>query len=115
MTTLSVIAGITKRARLVTGILLAALRRPVVLAKTAATLDVLSGAASTSASAWVGNARIRSRGTRLRPARWLLDHALEVCTALWTQPVAHYQSPELGFERIHMMPKPRQSGGVRSG
>jgi Coenzyme F420-dependent N5,N10-methylene tetrahydromethanopterin reductase and related flavin-dependent oxidoreductases len=42
----------------------------------------------------------------------LLDHTLEVCTALWTQRVAHYQSPELGFERIHMMPKPCESGGV---
>ena len=43
MTTLSVIAGSTERVRLATGILLAALRRPVVLAKTASTLDVLSG------------------------------------------------------------------------
>jgi alkanesulfonate monooxygenase SsuD/methylene tetrahydromethanopterin reductase-like flavin-dependent oxidoreductase (luciferase family) len=42
----------------------------------------------------------------------LLDHTLEVCTVLWTQRVAHYESPELGFENIHMMPKPLQPGGV---
>jgi len=42
----------------------------------------------------------------------LLDHTLEVCTALWTQSVARYQSPELDFDRIHMMPKPLQAGGV---
>jgi len=43
MTTLSVIAGMTADVRLGTNILVAALRRPVVLAKSAATLDVLSG------------------------------------------------------------------------
>src|SRR3954466_15945430 len=43
MTSLAVIAGATSQVRLATGIVLAALRRPVVLAKSAATLDVLSG------------------------------------------------------------------------
>jgi Luciferase-like monooxygenase len=41
-----------------------------------------------------------------------LDHTLEVCTALWTQGAARYDSPELAFDRIHMMPKPVQAGGV---
>ncbi len=43
LTTLSVLCGMTSRVRLGTNILIAALRRPVVLAKAAATLDVLSG------------------------------------------------------------------------
>lgn len=43
LTVLSVVCGLTTRVRLATNILLAALRRPVVLAKMAATLDVLSG------------------------------------------------------------------------
>ena len=43
LTALTFVAGVTNQIRLGTNILLAALRRPVVLAKTAATLDVLSG------------------------------------------------------------------------
>ena len=43
LTTLSVLAGMTSRIRLGTNILVAALRRPAVLAKSTATLDVLSG------------------------------------------------------------------------
>ncbi len=113
LTTLSVIAGATERVRLGTGILLAALRRPVVLAKTAATLDVLSGG-RLDLGVGVGWQReeydaagldFDGRGRRL-------DHTLEVCTALWNEPVAQYHSTELDFERIHMMPKPLQPGGV---
>ena len=113
LTTLSVIAGSTERIRLATGILLAALRRPVVLAKTAATLDVLSGG-RLDLGVGVGWQREEYEAAGLdfdRRGR-LLDHTLEVCTALWTQTVGRYQSAELDFDRIHMMPKPLQPGGV---
>jgi len=113
LTALSVIAGATERARLSTGILLAALRRPVVLAKAAATLDVLSDG-RLDLGVGVGWQREEYEAAGLDFARRgrLLDHTLEVCTALWTQRVAHYQSEELAFDRIHMMPKPVQTGGV---
>lgn len=113
LTTLSVIAGTTERVRLATGILIAALRRPVVLAKTAATLDVLSGG-RLDLGVGVGWQREEYEAAGLdfdRRGR-LLDHSLEVCTALWTEPVTAYRSPELGFDRIHMMPKPLRPGGV---
>jgi probable F420-dependent oxidoreductase len=113
LTALSVIAGITERVRLGTGILLAALRRPVVLAKTAATLDVLSGG-RLDLGVGVGWQReeYEAAGLAFADRGRLLDHTLEVCTALWTSPVAEHSSPELAFERIHMMPKPLQAGGV---
>jgi probable F420-dependent oxidoreductase len=113
MTTLSVIAGSTERVRLATGILLAALRRPVVLAKTAATLDVLSGG-RLDLGVGVGWQREEYDAAGLDFARRgrLLDHTLEVCTALWTEQAARYRSAELGFDRIHMMPKPLHPGGV---
>ena len=107
------IAGVTERVRLATGILLAALRRPVVLAKTAATLDVLSGG-RLDLGVGVGWQREEYDAAGLdfdRRGR-ALDHTLEVCQALWTQQAARYESPELAFERIHLMPKPAQPGGV---
>jgi len=113
LTTLSVIAGVTERVRLGTGILLAALRRPVVLAKTAATLDVLSGG-RLDLGVGVGWQReeYEAAGLDFAGRGRLLDHSLEVCTALWTESVARYESAELEFDHIHMMPKPVQPGGV---
>jgi probable F420-dependent oxidoreductase len=113
LTALSVIAGVTERVRLATGILLAALRRPAVLAKSAATLDVLSGG-RLDLGVGVGWQReeYEAAGLDFAQRGRLLDHTLEVCTELWTHTTARYQSPELEFERIHMMPKPLQPGGV---
>jgi probable F420-dependent oxidoreductase len=108
-----VLAGATERVRLGTGILIAALRRPVVLAKTTATLDVLSGG-RLDLGVGVGWQREEydAAGLAFADRGRLLDHTLELCTALWTEPVARYRAPELEFERIHMMPKPLQPGGV---
>jgi probable F420-dependent oxidoreductase len=113
LTTLSVVAGCTERIRLGTGIIIAALRRPVVLAKSAATLDVLSGG-RLDLGVGVGWQReeYEAAGLDFDGRGRLLDHTLEVCTELWTQTVGHYESPELSFDRIHMMPKPLQPGGV---
>jgi probable F420-dependent oxidoreductase len=113
LTTLSVIAGMTARIRLGTNILLAALRRPVVLAKSAATLDVLSGG-RLDLGVGVGWQReeYEAAGLDFENRGRLLDHSLEVCQRIWREQRAAYQSPELRFEAIHSMPKPLQPGGV---
>jgi len=112
-TTLSVVAGMTSRVRLRTQILLAALRRPVVLAKCAATLDVLSGG-RLDLGVGVGWQReeYEAAGLQFEGRGRLLDHTLEVCQTLWRERRASYSSPELTFKNIHQMPKPLQSGGV---
>jgi probable F420-dependent oxidoreductase len=113
LTTLAVLAGMTSRVRLGTNIIIAALRRPVVFAKSAATLDVLSGG-RLDLGVGVGWQREEydAAGLDFEGRGRLLDHTLEVCQTFWREERARYQSPELRFEAIHMMPKPVQPGGV---
>ena len=113
LTTLSVLAGMTTRVRLGTNILIAALRRPVVLAKSAATLDVLSGG-RLDLGVGVGWQReeYEAAGLEFDGRGKLLDHSLRVCQTLWREQRANFDSPMLKFEGIHMMPKPVQPGGV---
>ena len=113
LTVLSVIAGITSRVRLATGILLAALRRPVVLAKTAATLDVLSGG-RLDLGVGVGWQReeYEAAGLEFESRGHLLDHTLEVCQTLWRHAPAQFDSEELEFDAIHQFPRPVHDGGV---
>jgi alkanesulfonate monooxygenase SsuD/methylene tetrahydromethanopterin reductase-like flavin-dependent oxidoreductase (luciferase family) len=85
----------------------------VVLAKTLATLDALSGG-RLDIGVGVGWQREEYEAAGLdfdRRGR-LLDHTLEVCQTLWREERAGYASDELQFEAIHMMPKPLQHGGV---
>jgi probable F420-dependent oxidoreductase len=110
---LTAVAATTTRIRLGTGVLLAALRRPAVLAKQLATMDVLSGG-RVDLGVGVGWQReeYEAAGLSFKGRGRLLDHTLEVCQTLWTQQRAVYDSPELSFDGIHQMPKPLQPGGV---
>lgn len=108
LTLLSVVAGRTERIRLATGVLVAALRRPVVLAKAVATLDVLSGG-RVDLGVGVGwqEAEYVAAGLSFGDRGRLLDESLEMCERLWRSPVA-----ELASGPVHQMPKPLQPGGV---
>jgi probable F420-dependent oxidoreductase len=113
LTVLSALSAVTTRVRMATGILLAALRRPVVLAKTAATLDVLSGG-RLDLGVGVGWQReeYEAAGLDFGERGRLLDHALAVCQTLWRDSPARFDSEDLQFEAIHQMPHPVQPGGV---
>jgi probable F420-dependent oxidoreductase len=113
MTTMSFLAGMTSRVRLTNSILLAALRRPVVLAKAAATLDVLSGG-RLDLGVGIGWQReeYEAAGLDFRARGRLLDQTLEVCQLLWRTQRASYSAPGLSFSSVHLMPKPAQADGV---
>jgi probable F420-dependent oxidoreductase len=113
LTVLTALSSITSRVRLATGILLAPLRRPVVLAKTAATIDVLS-AGRLDLGVGVGWQReeYEAAGLDFEQRGRILDHTLAVCQTLWRDSPARFESEELSFDRIHQMPHPVQPGGV---
>jgi probable F420-dependent oxidoreductase len=112
-TVLAWASGFTERIRLGTNIMIAALRRPVVLAKELATLDVLSGG-RVDLGVGVGWQReeYEAAGLDFESRGALLDHTLSVCRTLWTEQRADHDDEFLQFEAIHQMPKPLQPGGV---
>lgn len=105
LTVLSVIAGQTRRVRLSTGILIAALRAPAVLAKSVATLDVLSGG-RVDLGVGVGwqRAEYEAVGLEFERRGSLLDAALARVTELW--------APSPTSDDLWCEPKPLQPGGV---
>ena len=113
LTTIAHLTAVTARVRFGTNILLAALRRPVVLAKMAATIDVLSGG-RLDLGVGVGWQREEYEAAGLSYERRgrLLDHTIEVCQTLWRNQVASHDDDGLKFANIHQMPKPLQPGGV---
>src|SRR5262245_22184007 len=113
LTFLTYVAAVTTELRLGTNILLAALRRPVVLAKSAATLDVLSGG-RIDLGVGIGWQReeYEAAGLDFSNRGRLLDDSLEALRVLWTAKSADLDTPSLRFARIHQMPKPVQPGGV---
>jgi len=109
LTVLAMAAARTTRVRLATTILLAALRRPAVLAKTAATIDYLSGG-RLDLGVGVGwqRAEYEACGLDFGSRGQALDRSLEICQLLWEQDVMSFESDGLAFESVHMMPKPIQ-------
>lgn len=107
LTLLAMIGARTERVRLGTSILIAALRRPVVLAKTAATIDVLT-AGRLDLGVGVGwqAEEYAAAGLDYATRGNQLDQTLEVCQLLWSSDRAGYAGDGLAFDGIHQMPKP---------
>ena len=111
--TVSYMVAITTRIRFITTILLAALRRPAVLAKMVATLDVLSsGRFEMGVGVGWQREEYEAVGLSFENRGRLLNHTIEVCQTIWRNGTASYESDELSFRNIHQMPKPVQPGGV---
>lgn len=113
LTVLAAVTSVTDRIRLGTYVILAALRRPMVLAKVSATLDALSkGRFELGAGIGWQREEYETAGLEFERRGRLLDQTLAVCQTLWTEERASFDDGELRFENIHNMPKPVHPGGV---
>ena len=110
---LSYVAALTTRIRLATGILILPQRNPVVLAKAAATLDVLSGGRLTLG---VGVGWLKEEfdciGVPFEERGARTDEYIEALRALWRQPEATFSGKFINFARAKSYPKPVQPDGV---
>jgi probable F420-dependent oxidoreductase len=113
LTVLAAIAGATSRVRLATGILIAPLRPAIVLAKTAATLDVLSrGRLELGVGVGWQREEFDAAGLDFDTRARRLDDTLAACRALWRDSPASFSSETVSFEKIWCEPHPLQPDGV---
>jgi probable F420-dependent oxidoreductase len=110
---LAAIAGATQRLRLATGILIAPMRPAVVLAKMAATLDVISGGRlDLGLGAGWHAAELRSAGVDPATATQALEDTLGACRALWSGGPASFRSPSIEFENLYCHPCPSSGASL---
>jgi probable F420-dependent oxidoreductase len=110
--TMTYVAAVTERVRLGTSVIVLPQREPVLVAKQAATLDVLShgrlilgiGAGWNEREFGFLGASFGDRGRRL-------DEYIQALRALWSTPDARFAGQFVRFEDTSFRPQPVQPGG----
>ena len=113
LTVLSAIAGATSRVRLSTGIIIAGLRPAALLAKTAATLDVISGG---RLDIGVGTGWQKEEydacGLDFSKRGQILTDTLGACRELWKGGPVDFESETVTINEVWCHPTPVQPGGI---
>ena len=113
VTTLAAMAGATRRIRLGTGILIVPLRPALLLAKTLASLDVLSrGRLDLGVGTGWQREEFDGAGVPFSGRTSRMDDTLRACRVLWRQAPASFRSPTVRFDRLWCLPRPLQPGGI---
>lgn len=113
LVTLAAMAGATRRIRLGTAVLVAPLRSAVLLAKTVATLDALSGG-RVDLGVGVGwqKEEFEASGVPFARRTARMMDVLRACRVLWRESPASFASDTVSFEQVWCEPRPVQPGGV---
>lgn len=111
---LTYVAAVTRRLELATGVVILPQRNPLVLAKEAASLDVLSGGRLLLGvgAGWL-EPELNTLGVQMSERGARTDEYLDAMAALWTEPAAPYHGRFVSFDHVDAYPKPVQPGGPR--
>ena len=118
LTLLSFVAARTSRVRLGTSVLVLPYHNPIRLAKTVATLDVLSaGRVILGVGVGAIEQEMEAMGTAFKERGPFTDEAIAVMRTLWTQEDPRFDGRYSRFAGMKFSPKPRQTvpiviGGV---
>ena len=105
--TLAAAAAVTSTIELITGIALLIQRDPIITAKEAASIDVLSdGRFVFGVGAGWNIEELRHHGTDPKTRGALLDERIEAIKTLWTDEPAEYHGKYVDFESSYLRPKP---------
>jgi len=105
--TLAAAAAVTSKIELVTGIALLIQRDPIITAKEAASIDLISnGRFVFGVGAGWNIEELRHHGTDPKTRGALLDERIEAIKALWTNEPAEYHGDYVDFDLSYLRPKP---------
>ena len=105
--TLAAAAAVTSTIELITGIALLIQRDPIITAKEAASIDLISGGRFVlGVGAGWNIEELRDHGTDPKTRGALLDERIEAITALWTTEPAEYHGRFVDFDPSYCRPKP---------
>jgi probable F420-dependent oxidoreductase len=113
LTLLAYLAGITKRARLGTSVLVLPMRQPVLHAKIMATIDALSGGRFVLGAGvgwWKQEYEVLSVPFERRGKR--MDECLQLVRALWTEEFVDFKGEFYECVDWACNPKPAEAGGI---
>jgi probable F420-dependent oxidoreductase len=107
---LAIAAGVTRKIKLCTGICLAIEHQALTLAKTVATLDLVSnGRVMLGLGAGWNREEMENHGTPFESRFRKLEEQMQALNEIWTQEEATFHGEFESFERVWSWPKPLQS------
>jgi len=110
LSVLAAMASATRRVRLATGVLIGPVRPALLVARTVATIDVLSrGRVDLGIGTGWQREEYTDRGLPFRGRTARMDDMVRACRALWEQePPVSFSSDSVEFSELWCEPRPRQ-------